>query len=190
MGKSSWEDDISKYGQIDVKARMGSMKPDIISMQRAKMGLGQNACILRCPNCAGEVPARKNTFIMADLDSKIMCEVCSASTASKKWMCKCGDPWHICDKHAGAWEIITHPAANKPPHTKRKASPRKQGILCQGSFEEILDDELKSEAKRARKVTPSEDSCIVLECKPRAKLRASWLPQRLRERFSSSLGED
>ena len=169
---------------------MGNMLPDIKIMQKAKMVLGHNACILKCPTCVEELPASKGTFAMADLDTKIKCEICSVSAPSKKWMCICGEPWHICDKHAGAWVFIDPHAAFKPPHQKREASRKDQGILCQGSFEDILDDELKSEAKKARKYTPQDDSCIVMEYEPRAKLRASWLPQRLRERFSSSLDED
>ena len=84
-------------------------------MHKANMGLGHSACILICPECKHEVPAYKDTFIMADLDKYVACGTCHKRSQSKTGMCKCRKLWHICDKHAKASVPISAVAAFRAP---------------------------------------------------------------------------
>ncbi len=79
-------------------------------------------------------------------------------------------------------------AAPKLPQKSRNTPAKRKGLLSQGTFGDILDDELRSEAKKAKRENLKADSCIVMLGAPlRGTLRASCLSPNLRERFSSSL---
>ncbi len=78
-------------------------------------------------------------------------------------------------------------AAVQPRTIARKATSKKR--LNNASFEQILDDDLSREAKRARVRSHEDvDQVISFDVSPFVgDLRASMLSPKLRERFSSTL---
>ena len=94
-------------------------------------------------------------FQKSDLDVRIRCANCSKSSYSKAWSCNCGHLWHICGIHVPALKHGEN-ARNAKPRTRdqrqiiQTASTCKRRLHNNALFEEILDDDLKREAKKAR----------------------------------------
>ncbi len=92
-------------------------------------------------------------------------------------------------KHA-IGEAVFKPAALQLRNISRKSSSKKR--LINAHFEQILDDDLSNEAKRARLRSRADiDQVISFDISPSvADLRASMLSPKLRERFSSTLASN
>ena len=83
---------------------------------------------------------------------------------------------------------ISHaPAAASKPHNIIKRL--KRPLPNVGTFEEILDDDLSYEAKQGHKRFRVDTDQVISLVSPIyvGNLKASWLPPKLRERFSSTL---
>jgi len=97
--------------------------------------------------------------------------------------------WHTCKVHTCA-ENVEPTLKSK---TLSKSSIEKTGsektsskrLLCNVPFEEILDDDLRIEAKRARK-SYEQDKTLVGVLNP-VPLRATMLSPNLRQRFAHLL---
>ncbi len=146
-----------------------------------------------CVNCNQESPSHPDAFQLADLDFKIKCKACPKATPSRGWKCICGSLWHICPRHGHVHvahhDMIAHPTAFISSQIgSRNTTRKRKALLNEGAYQDILDDELSREAKRAKKEYAKADGhTIMLNAPLRGTLRASWLPPKLRERFASSL---
>ena len=150
-------------------------------------------CVVKCSKCNAESSADHYHFQKSDLDVRIRCANCSKSSHSKAWSCNCGHLWHICGIHVPALKHGEN-ARNAKPRTRdqrqiiQTASTCKRRLHNNALFEEILDDDLKREAKRARGFKQDDDDSIISLDASRLSdnLRPSWLPLKLRQRFFPS----
>ena len=143
--------------------------------------------VMTCNRCKKDSPAHRYRLQKNDLDIKIKCLQCKGCTPLRVWNCSCGKPWHVCQKHA-IGEAVPKIAALQPRRISRKNSSKKS--LSNAPFEQIRDDDLSNEAKRARlRIRTDFDQVISFDVSPSVSgLRATMLPPKLRERFASSLG--
>ena len=95
----------------------------------------------------------------------------------------------MCPRHVHSCAINQlSQAAPKLHKESRNAPAKRKDLLSQGTFGDILDDELRIEAKKAKRENLKADSCFVMLGEPlRGTLRASCLSPNLRASFSSSL---
>ena len=144
--------------------------------------------VVKCPTGNKDSPSFNYKFQRNDLDSKIKCIQCSKCMPLRAWKCNCGKPWHVCVKHDIGKAVYTQPAAYKPPSIARKASFKKR--LRDATFEQLLDDDLDKEAKRARLRSQNDTGQVIsFDISPRVgDLRASMFSPMFRERFSSTVG--
>ena len=150
--------------------------------------------VVQCPTCSKQSPSQLYKFQNYDLDLKIKCCECLKLTPLKAWKCNCGVLWHTCKVHTCAENVeptLKSKALSKSSIEKtsiEKTSSKR--LLCNASFEKILDDDLRIQAKRARK-RYEQDKTLVGVSNPvppfRRELRASMLSPKLRQRFSHLL---
>ncbi len=143
-----------------------------------------------CPHCQRHERSHLKSFQVLDLDRKHTCSSCKRSTPVRQWRCNCDILWHMCSLHAtvGA-HPASCPAAVLPPLVAKNPSrKRKSHLLEMGTFEDILDDDLRYHAtKVGQGCQLGDDSVISLGQPLRGPLRPSCLSPYLRERFASSL---
>ena len=117
-----------------------------------------------------------------DLDKKNKCAECSKFSHIKAWKCNCNILWHTCTVHHCTDEVPQGAASNAEGANytvvKKKVSKR---LLDSASIEDILDDDLKNDANKAKrqKILNKEST------EPRSfELRPSMLPPNLRSKFA------
>ena len=121
-------------------------------------------------------------FQSYDLDKKIKCRDCSKLSHLRAWKCNCGILWHTCTVHSC---IVKAPqgAAEKARGANEKIVKisNYKRLLENASTEHILDDDLKNEARKAkrRKTNSPQRSA-----EPNFRLKASMLPPNLRHKFA------
>ena len=111
--------------------------------------------VVQCPMCNKQSPSQQYKFQYRDLDTKIKCIECHKLTPLKAWTCNCGVLWHTCKVHTCTENV----EPTMKSQTLSKSRIEKAGaenasskrLRCNALFEEILDDDLRSEAKQAKK---------------------------------------
>ena len=82
----------------------------------------------------------------------IKCKACHKFGPSRKWKCNCGVPWHICKVHSCAEKIKPtriNETQSSSSHISGKAPSKR--LSPNANIDEILDDDLRTEAKRAKR---------------------------------------
>ena len=112
----------------------------------------------------------------------------------KAWKCNCGVLWHTCKVHTCTENVEPSNKSQalsksnmKKPSTEEKPSNR---LLSNASFEEILDDDLRLQAKQARKSYEQDKTLAGVQIpvsSQKRELRASMLSPNLRQRFAHLL---
>ena len=151
-GKSGWDSRLASYtGSLDppdCDQSSHATVPAHVEVRRVMH-------VVQCPDCHKQSPSQLYKFQYKDLDVKVKCCECLRLSPLKIWKCNCGVMWHTCKVHTCA-ENVEPTLKSK---TLSKSSIEKTGsektsskrLLCNAPFEEILDDDLRIEAKRARK---------------------------------------
>ncbi len=188
-GKAGWDSNLSQgtYSPDESDGHVAEvLKGDEAVSMHDKHGV--QMFIIRCPACNKDSPSHSYKLQRKDLDVKIKCIECSRCHPLRNWKCNCGVHWHVCSKHVSEEAVYPQTAASRPRTIARKASSKKR--LYNASFEQILDDDLSKEAKRARlRCLKDDDQVISFDALPAVgNLRASMLSPKLRERLSSTLG--
>ncbi len=148
--------------------------------------------VVICPKCQQESPADKYTFQNSDLDLKMRCFSCKSNGPLKLWKCCHNVVWHTCMQHKLHRTASSQKRAAKQPHRHMPKISRPgaatRELLLNSTFEQILDDDLRRESKKAKLKDHADDYVIVLNPAAHSgKLKASWLPPVLRERFAATL---
>ena len=145
---------------------------------------------VQCPACTEQTPSQQYKFQHRDLDIKMKCSECFKSTPIKAWSCNCGVLWHTWKVHTcTAKSVPTLKGKPKSFSSSRNEDGNKdlsKGYLqANSSFEELLDDDLRKEAMKAKKSSGQRTTSTGVY-KP-YELKASLLSPNLRERFAHLL---
>jgi hypothetical protein len=151
-GKVGWDNRLSTYlGSLNpAKDDKGGevLKPDdCVETARTRIMF-----IVQCPSCNNQISCQKYNFHTNDLDQKIKCSECLKHCPSRKWKCNCGVPWHTCKVHFCAEKVKPsrdNVSQSTSSHISGKATSKR--LLPNASIDEILDDDLRTEAKRAKR---------------------------------------
>ena len=148
------------------------------------------AALYSCPSCQQQELSHLKPFQVTDLDRKASCSSCKRSNPVRLWHCSCKSLWHVCSIHAAmsACPPTSAPATKPPRIAKDSSRKRKSHLLEMGSFEDILDDDLRYRAaKVGQGVQVDRDDVISLGTPHSGLLRPGCLSHNLRVRFASSL---
>ena len=150
--------------------------------------------VVQCPTCNKQSPSQQYKFQYRDLDIKIECSECHKFSPIKAWNCNCGVLWHTCKVHTCTENV--EPTMKSQTLSKSRIEKTGSGkasskrLHSNALFEEILDDDLRSEAKRAKK-SLEQDETLARVLNPvlpfKRELRASMLSQNIRQRFAHLL---
>jgi len=146
--------------------------------------------IVICPSCKQQTPSQQYKFQCRDLDIKIKCLECFKPTPIKAWSCNCGVLWHTCKVHTCTAESMPTPRSKpKSSSSSSKEDSSKEvskgHLQANSSFDELLDDDLKREAMKAKKSSGQKTTSTGVY-KP-YELKASLLSPHLREKFAHLL---
>ena len=191
-GKTAWDaslDNCNRKGSSsDEHLPVHDVEHDHVS---SAAGSGSNITsvpigIVSCPRCNKESPASNYQLQHAD---QIKCIECKHNTPCRGWRCTCGIPWHVCSKHVIGKALVNVIKPARKSHIIARGATSKRKLLLDAPFEQLLDDDLSKEAKRAKlRCLEANDQVITLGlAPPEGGLRATWLSPKLRERFSSTL---
>ena len=149
--------------------------------------------VVQCPSCSKQSPSQNYKFQYKDLDLKIKCCECLKSTPLKAWRCNCGVLWHTCKVHSCTANVspsVRSTTSSKSSIAKVAEKVSSERLLSNASFEKILDDDLRSEAKWAKK-SFEQDQTHAGVVNPvstlNRELRAPMLSPNLRQRFAHLL---
>ncbi len=149
---------------------------------------GNEESFFRCPRCEVAVRSTSAHFQTQDLDRKACCRGCAKSTPIKDWACECNAKWHLCFVHGGLHhhhEVDDSSPKGQPPLAmKSSGAKRKLHDLYQGSYDDILADDIRCHEERNSRLCASRDaSHITLSNGQRRPLLPSFLSANLKRRF-------
>ena len=139
--------------------------------------------VVQCPSCKKQTPCQHYSFQYEDLDRKIKCIECHRPKPTRGWKCNCGVLWYMCEVHK--YEVNIRISRIECTHPKSSKVIPSGSLHANAPFEQILDDDLRIEAKRANKCLKHDASSA--GTKMPYKLKASMLSPKLRERFNHLL---
>ena len=134
--------------------------------------------IMKCPQCDQPNIAQNTKLQPSNLSIKIKCSSCSKRSPARDWKCNCCCLWHTCHRHAKQ-AAFTKAGGNDLNPVARKASKR---LLMSGSYEQLLDDDLRRESIKAKK-QPCDDIIDLGSASTDNAHLLSLIPATLRERF-------
>ena len=181
-GKVGWDSRLSAH-TFSVESQERSTS-EVTHEHESEIVMKRPMHIVQCPFCDKQSPSQQYNFQYRDLDTKIKCSECHKFTPLKGWKCNCGVLWYNCKEHTCAVEIIPNTLSKPKRSSNSKALP-KGSLQANSSFEDLLDDDLKVEAKRAKK-SLEHDAPLAGDKMP-YKLKASLLSPNLRQRFAHLL---
>ena len=191
-GKSGWDSRLASFtGSLDLPDGYQALNASVPDQPR----LGRQMHVAQCPSCHKQSPSQRYKIQCYDLDLKIKCCECLKRTCLKAWKCNCGVLWHTCRVHSCTENVEPYyksQASSKSSMEKltlEKTSSKR--LHSNASFEQILDDDLRIDAKRAKKSHEQDETLarvqITVSSRPR-ELRAAMLSPNLRQRFAHLLG--
>ena len=122
----------------------------------------------QCPSCKGSESSTCEHFQINDLDTKQRYRFCKKLNPVKLWECSCNVKWHLCSKHRYARLGVKRPrmqvntARGQAASNDDVADSRKKARIRHPTVEDIINDDLRSYAKRNRKDVESGESTINL----------------------------
>ena len=173
-GKTGWDTKLASKTTISVISQeQQSVVPSEDSEKREMH-------IVQCPACHKQSPSERYRFQYKDLDIKIKCSVCLKSTPIRGWNCNCGVLWYNCKVHSCTKNNL--PKAEGKPRSSGsiEATPLVDKLIENSSYEDLLDDDLRREAKRAKKTSEQADSSSRQQV---TRFTANMLSPNLRLRF-------
>ena len=141
--------------------------------------------VTQCPTCNKQSSAHNYKFQYKDLDAKTKCVECHKHSAIKYWKCNCGVLWHTCKVHYCTVKVKPKPDDKRSSDSINMRSMASKRLLENADHDQILDDDLRLQAKRDRKnwMKGEKASSDSLK-KPEIRLTSSMLSKNLRERFA------
>ena len=137
--------------------------------------------IMRCPSCKESSVAVQQKIVPQDLSIRITCPVCRKRPTSAQWHCNCGVPWHRCPRHAA------HQAATKAGGNRSRNTARRPPKRIPGNAEDLLDDDLMHESKKARLDLLSAHSAAQESIQRTRTIPMGMVPSALRARFPAAM---
>ena len=186
MGKIRWDDSIVQNVSLrpTTDNDSGTAKPDTTCTSNEEV-------FITCPRCCKN-STWSPSFQLIDLDKLHSCQKCSAKSQIKRWTCECNLPWHCCGQHSQSINCLSlsHGKSNwKAPRMSIKGLKRKTCYSVEKTFEALLAEDLRREAKRKRCAGPDHVSPIIsLGASLHAAIKPSFLPPSLRRRFPTCIG--
>ena len=156
------------------------MHPQEEAIQRAIPSKGNThhqMHIMKCPSCKASSVAVQTKFVPQDLSIRITCPVCRKRPTSAQWHCDCGVPWHRCPRHAA------HQGASKAVGNRSRKNVRRPPKRSNGNAEDLLDEDLKHESKKARLDLLSAQSAAQDSIRQTHTIPMGMVPSALRARF-------
>ena len=135
--------------------------------------------VVICPKCANQCAAASMKLVPFNLETLLRCPSCARVTISRHWRCTCDTSWHLCHKHVlkACVQCTSFVSRKSVRLAKRPAAT---------DLQSILDDELKREAKTAKREGTMIDLPNMIDLGASSSslpLRSGMLTQNLRERF-------
>ena len=185
-GKAGWDTRLATYaGSLEQLNTAFNQDGDMPSAVATRL-----MYVVQCPRCDRQSPSNDYKFQYEDLGLKIKCTECSKFSCIAKWKCNCGVLWHTCKVHHCA-EKVKPKAKDKLASDSGITGGRKmtnKRSLENASYDELLDDDLRIQAKRDKK-NWMEDNKLGTNSDPSNKseirLTSSMLPLSLRLKFAS-----
>ena len=147
---------------------------------------------MSCPRCREVESDTLKHFQLDDLDMRIRCDFCSKRLQVKDWLCPCGDPWYLCDKH---WSTVTSRVPQSSGSVQKSREPNSSTELGGsrallkhiGPPDEVLllDARREIARSRARRGTQPEQ-LVCLGNRPSSLSAPTLLQPILAQRFGSS----
>ena len=142
--------------------------------------------IAQCLICGKQSPSNDYKFQYTDLGKKIKCIECKNSSCISEWECNCAVLWHTCKVHYCIEKVMPKPKVKLASDSIRMRSIASKRLLENADHDQILDDDLRLQAKGDKKNWEKGgkvdgDSLKQLEIR----LTSSMLPKSLREKFAS-----
>ena len=140
--------------------------------------------IVACPRCNIQSTYEHYNFQYQRLDDKAKCTECKKYSSVNDWKCNCGIPWYLCKVHTCAKHTNQSRRNSRNPFSSdnlKNSASRTSVKRPTSDLDEVLDEDLGRESKRAKKVY--EESSSTASTKPYT-LRATMVCKNLRERFA------
>ena len=147
QGKAGWDTRLANYaGSLEqLNHAFNVVEPSMLERRRLMS-------VVQCPTCHYQSSTQHYKFQYEDLDANIRCRECSKLSAIKTWKCNCGSLWHTCKVHYCTQKV--KPEKDKPQSDSRNMGSGKaitKRLLANATYEQLLDDDLRVQAKRDKK---------------------------------------
>ena len=142
-GRVGWD---SKIAQLPRNA-LGPLQQIIQQPWDIDERSGSYPICLTCPQCKNESASNSITIKQQDLDIKSKCNKCKHNIKARDWMCKCRQPWHLCDIHMSCASKYTKGVV--PTHKSCKGIKRAIGPL---THEQLVELDNKRMRKKPRTI--------------------------------------
>ena len=146
-GKAGWDSRLSSY-KGSLEQLNGEFNQDVVMSYTDHTRL---MYIARCPNCMKQSPSNDYKFQYSDLAKKIKCRECSKLSCISEWKCNCGVLWNTCKVHYCIEKVKPKPKDKLASESINMKSISAKRLLENASHEQILDDDLRIQAKRDKK---------------------------------------
>ena len=189
-GKAGWDSRLSTYtGSLEPAADARILGECEVMQRKTEKRM---MYVVQCPTCNNQSASHNYKFQCKDLDLKIKCVECRKSSAIKNWKCNCGIAWHTCNIHFCMEKIVLASTSMSQSSRAQKGNGKatSKRLLENATFDQLLDDDLRTQAKRAKQLEMGNTSDSLTDHRgTRNHLRASMLSPKLRDRFSYLLRE-
>jgi hypothetical protein len=181
-GKTGWDTRLSTYEKELEKLQHTVLPKETVDTEIHTTSGKRKMYIVQCPKCSKQSTREQYHFQCYDLDKRIKCAECSKFSHIKAWKCNCGILWHTCTVHNStdtAPQGVASNAEGASSKVLKKTSSKR--LLDSVPIEQILDDDLKNEANKAKrlKILPEESTEL-----QQFELRPSMPSPHLRSKFA------
>ena len=180
-GKAGWDTRLSSYkGSLD--QLNSNFNQDVVMSHTDDRRL---MYIAQCPICNKQSPSNDYKLQYTDLGKKIRCIECHQFSCISEWKCNCGVLWHTCKVHYCIEKVKPKPKVKLASDSLSMRSIATKRLLDNATHDQILDDDLRLQAKRDKKNWDKSGKVDNPLNKPEIRLTSSMLPKSLREKFAS-----
>ena len=181
-GKAGWDTRLSSYNG-SLEQLNPNFNHDVVMEHDGNKRL---MFIVQCPICDKQTPSNDYKFQYTDLGKKVKCTECKKFSCISEWKCNCGVLWHTCKVHYCIEKVKPKPKVKLASDSLSMRSIASKRLLENANHEQILDDDLRLQAKRDKQ-NWNKGSKVHADAfkRPDIRLTSSMLPKSLREKFAS-----
>ena len=141
--------------------------------------------IAQCPICNRQSPSNDYKFQYTDLGNKIRCIECHQFLRISEWKCNYVVLWHTCKVHYCIEKVMPKPKVKLASDSLSMRSIATKRLLDNVTHGQILDDDLRLQAKRDKQNWDKSRKVHNPFDKSEIRSTSSMLPKSLREKFAS-----